>query len=129
MSATYNGVVPQPQLVFRLGSEQRMNPRIYGLYPAIVRSTEAASGQRYTTGAILINLSASGAYLLLGREVEKEAKIFVVVRLAGPLSGWGPAPRLALAGRVLRTERIRRTLWGVGMRIQRHRFLGDLSKR
>ena len=84
------------------GAEQRGKPRLYEAFPAKVRGSDK-TGQIFEVDVLLHNLSASGLYLVLPRQVELGAVLSVTIRLAGAES-LVSAARVRTRGVVVRVE-------------------------
>ena len=102
--------------------ERRSKPRVQCSYPAVLRG-HPEGGMRYEARAVLANMSACGMYLRTKRHILPCEALSVVVRLStSPLSE-ETQPRLAVTGDVVRVERKPDGTYGVGLRIQSHRYL------
>jgi hypothetical protein len=104
------------------GLERRHKPRIIEPFFTRVRGIDA-SGEAFEANTLLDNISASGLYMRLGRQVNPEVRLFVVIHFPTCLSGEGVAGRAALLGIVLRSEPRSGGLWGLAIRFTRYRFL------
>jgi len=102
--------------------ERRHKPRISEPFFTRVRGIDA-SGQAFEANTLLDNISASGLYMRLGRQVNPEARLFIVIHLSACTSGGEVAGRAALLGVVLRSEPRSGGLWGLAIRFTRYRFL------
>ncbi len=101
--------------------ERRRKPRINCQYPATVHGQDE-KGKKFEESAKLANLSATGLYLWINREVQQGQKIFVIVRLSSELIKEA-TPRIATNGIVTRTETQPGGVLGVAIKFQRYRFL------
>jgi hypothetical protein len=101
-------------------SERRRLPRLRMPFPAIIRGVDA-TGERFTTDAMVGNLSTCGLYLRLVRPVKTGARLFVVLRLT---TTWqAPALHVAMATSVLRVDTSLDGGYGVATVFTRHRVL------
>lgn len=91
-------------------------------FPATVRGTDK-SGQQFEEHAHLGNLSATGLYVWLDRQLEPGALIFLVVRLTLDAQHVEHAAGVAIKGVVLRVDMHDEGRWGYAVLFVRHRFL------
>jgi len=85
------------------GAEQRGKPRLYEAFPAKVRGSDK-TGQIFEVDVLLHNLSASGLYLVLPRQVDLGTVLSVTIRLAGAKNLVSSAARVRTRGVVVRVE-------------------------
>jgi hypothetical protein len=79
-------------------------------------------GKKYSDDGKLKNLSASGLFMLINRNVENGSKISVTVHLSDLVID-PDAPKLATKGIVVRTEPHEDGSCGVAVKFQNYRFL------
>ena len=101
--------------------ERRRKPRINCQYPATVHGQDE-KGKRFEEFAELANLSATGLFLWINRDVQQGQKIFVTVRLFSELIKEA-TPCIATNGIVTRAEPQSDGVWGIAIKFQRYRFL------
>ncbi len=101
--------------------ERRRKPRINCQYSATVHGQDA-KGKKFEDSAKLANLSATGLFMWINREVQQGQKIFVIVRLNSDLLK-DTTPRIATNGIVTRVEPQADGVMGVAIKFQRYRFL------
>jgi len=104
------------------GVERRQAPRIDLPFPATVRGLDAL-GDRFEEQVVLGSLSARGLYLRLRRPVHIGARLFIYVKLWLPEQGGRAGARVAMQGRVMRSEAGHDRRWGIAIVADRHRFL------
>jgi hypothetical protein len=102
--------------------ERRQKPRINMPFIAKVQGVDI-SGKEFGVYTLLDNISATGLYMKLSREVESGSKLFSIVRLATYWTEQEPVARIAVRGVVLRVEPEEFGLCGIALRFTRHRFL------
>jgi len=73
------------------------------------------NGQKFKEDTRIENLSVTGGYLHLSREVQQGAGLFVVIWLSGSAG-------LALRGIVQRVQALPNGKWGVSIMIKRYRL-------
>ncbi len=101
--------------------DRRIKPRIECDYPAIIEGYDT-DGTKYNDHAKLMNLSASGLFMLSSRRIESGSKLSVTVLLSN-FSENGDAPRLATNGMVVRIEPKSNGTYGVAIRFTHYRFI------
>ena len=111
------GSLPSERLV-----ERRRKPRIVEYFPVKVRGVDA-NGEAFELDATLDNLSAGGLYMKLTRRVESDKRLFIVIRLSAAFTDKVSAPRIAVRGRVVRSEQQSTGTYGLAIAFTRHRFL------
>jgi hypothetical protein len=104
------------------GVERRHKPRIGEPFFTTARGTDA-SGEAFKVNTLLDNISASGLYMRLARQVSPGARLFVVIHLSTCSPDEGFAGRAALSGIVVRSEPRSGGLWGLAVVFTRYRFL------
>ena len=104
-----------------LTADRRLKPRIECDYQAIVESTNGG-GEKYKDDGILLNLSASGLFLILDHDVLCGSRISVTIQLTD--SRINPeAPKLAINGIVVRTEPRNPGEYGIAVKFNNYRFI------
>ena len=101
--------------------ERRVKPRVSCDYPAIIEGIDV-QGQKYEDNGKLANLSASGLYMMVNREIELGTKLSVTVLLCSTVFE-KETPKLATNGIVVRTEPQTGGKYGVAIKFQHYRFL------
>jgi hypothetical protein len=101
-------------------SERRGKPRIKCAYPAVVRGC-AANGKKFEENATVINLSASGIYMLINRYVDKGQELSVKIAFPTGSLKWGTS-NLATTGVVVRIDFLENVI-GVAIKFQHYKFL------
>ena len=103
--------------------EERRQKRRFSI-PFIVKARGIDTrGQAFEMYTLLEDISASGLYLQLPRQVEPGSKLFMIVRLSTYATEESSGARIAVRGVVLRTEPRQGGLWGLALRFTSHRFL------
>jgi hypothetical protein len=100
-------------------TERRGKPRIKCAYPAIVRGC-STDGKKFEENATVLNLSASGIYLLVNRFIQKSQELSVKVAIPTGSLKWGTS-QLATTGVVVRADFLEGTM-GVAIQFHNHRF-------
>jgi len=101
--------------------DRRIKPRIECDYPAVVEGC-GADGVKYNDQARLVNLSASGLYMLTNRYIENGSKLAVTVFLSNSIDDHD-APRLVTNGVVVRSEPRANGKCGVAVLFNHYRFI------
>ncbi len=101
-------------------TERRSKPRLRCNYPATVQGTDS-SATRFKEPATLHNLSATGLYLRMKREIERGSELFICFRMS--TAAQVQAPALAIRGIVVRTEARTDGTCGLGLRLVRYHIL------
>jgi hypothetical protein len=101
-------------------TERRSKPRIHCDYPAIIRGHEK-DGRNYEESGRVINLSASGIFVLLSRSVQNGSLVSIKIALPTGNLDWGTS-RLAISGVVLRGKSYPDCLYGIAIKILHYRF-------
>jgi hypothetical protein len=101
--------------------ERRGKPRMQCAYHALVNG-HSHNGTKFEENGTVLNLSASGAYLLLNHSIEDGQDLSV--RIAFPTGSleWGSS-KLATNGIVVRTENLSEGVIGIAVMFQHYRFL------
>jgi hypothetical protein len=101
-------------------TERRSKPRINCDYPALIKGHEK-DGRNYEEHGQVINLSASGVYVLLKRYIQNGSRVSVnIVMPTGNLE-WGTS-RISMSGIVVRGKTYPDCLFGVAIRILHYHF-------
>jgi hypothetical protein len=105
-----------------LGVDRRNKLRICGRFAATVRAKDP-DGDRFEVPAVLDNISLKGLHMRLAQEVGLDSDVFVIVRLVSTDDVSAFPPRLAVQGKVLRTEPEDNGSYGVAVQVYRRRLL------
>lgn len=101
--------------------DRRVKPRIECDYLAVVEGMNG-NGYRFQANAQLVNLSATGLFMLVHRDLTYGSRITVTIHLTDPSLN-PDAPRLATNGIVVRTEPGLAGACGIAIKFQNYRFL------
>jgi hypothetical protein len=101
-------------------SERRGKPRIKCAYSALVRGC-LANGKKFEENATIINLSASGIYMLINRYINKGQELSIKIAFPTGSLKWGTS-NLATTGSVVRLDFLDNVM-GVAIKFQHYRFL------
>lgn len=102
-------------------TEKRFYERVKCEYSAIVRGS-FQDGKKFEEYAIVTNLSACGAYLLLSRNIEVGQ--ILSMKIAFPTGSLDlGSSKLAATGLVVRTEIQSESVLGIAIEFQNYRFL------
>jgi len=101
-------------------TERRGKPRIKYAYPAMVRGC-STNGKKFEENSTVLNLSASGVYLLVNRLIQKSQELSVKIAIPTGSLKWGTY-QLATTGVVVRADFPERTM-GVAIKFEQHRFI------
>jgi hypothetical protein len=101
--------------------ERRGKPRMECAYPATVRGY-SLDEKKFEENATVINLSASGIYVLLNRFINKGQDLSVKIAFPTGSLEWGSS-KMATKGVVVRTEALSEGVLGIAIKFQRRRFL------
>ena len=101
--------------------DRRVKPRISCDYPAIINGHDGV-GSKYSEHGKLINLSASGLFMMVNRDIQNGSKLSVTVNLSTSMTDKN-APKLATNGIVVRTEPLADGKCGVAIKFFHYRFL------
>jgi hypothetical protein len=102
-------------------TDRRVKPRINCDYPAVIEGTNG-SGKKFLDQAKIVNLSASGLFLLVNREITNGSKLTVTIHLSDTTDN-PDTPKLATNGTVVRSEPRTSGTCGVAIKFQNYRFL------
>ena len=101
--------------------DRRVKPRIDCDCPAIIEAYDS-DGINYSDQGKLVNLSASGLFMLVNRDIENGSKLSVTVHLSNSLIDTDE-PKLAIKGIVVRIEPQTKRTCGVAVKFHHYRFL------
>jgi PilZ domain len=101
--------------------DRRIKPRIDCDYPAIIEGHDEEGG-KYSNHATLVNLSASGLFMVAKRNIENGSKISVTVLLSSVFDV-EEAPKLVTNGLVVRTEPKSNGKCGIAVKFNHYHFL------
>jgi hypothetical protein len=104
------------------GTERRSKPRLTVPFPVVLRGIDA-SGERFDADAAVDNLSASGFYVRIGREVRPGSTLRGLIRLSTAADAITQAARVTVRGVVLRSEPQADGSSGLAVALTKHRFL------
>jgi PilZ domain len=123
LQQAHNDDVLQDSLGWNMANiaERRDKPRLDCDYPAIVKGIDQ-QGKKYKDNGKLINLSASGLYLWVNRDIENNSKLSVTVLLSNILID-KDTPKLATEGIVIRNEPQTNGTYGIALKLSHYRFL------
>ena len=100
--------------------DKRGKPRMKCAYPAMVRGL-SLDGKRFEENATVLNLSASGVYVLLNRFIQTGQDLSVKIAFPTGSLEWGSS-KLTSNGVVVRTEVLSDGVLGVAVIFQGYRF-------
>jgi len=100
-------------------SERRAKARCSQAFPTNVQGTDAA-GENFEIACAVDNISSSGVYLRLPRQVASGAQLDLVIKFE---NGQGSGARAFLRCQVLRNEPQADGRYGLAMAISYYRFL------
>jgi hypothetical protein len=101
--------------------ERRQKPRIHCTYPALVHGCNR-EGKKFEEYATVLNLSASGAYMVLNRSIIPGQDLSVKISMpTGSLESG--TFKLATAAQVVRAEPLGGIVLGIAIKFQHYRFL------
>jgi hypothetical protein len=101
--------------------ERREKPRMKCAYHAMVRGLSKI-GKKFEENATVINLSASGAYLLLNRFIDLGQDLSVKIAFPTGSLELGSS-NLSTKGIVVRKETLSEGVIGIAIQLQRYRFV------
>ena len=101
--------------------ERRIKPRVICDYPVIIQGNDS-DGNKYNENAKLANLSASGLYMKVNRNIKKGSLLSVSVFLTSALIE-KDTPRIVTNGIVVRTDPQIDGTYGVAVKFINYRFL------
>lgn len=100
--------------------ERRSKPRIKCDCNAVVRGYDH-KGKKFEEGGKVINLSRTGMYVLLSREIPDGTE--VEIRMSFPAGDIQlPTSKLRVEGTVVRGEVCSDEIYGIGVRLKKFRF-------
>ncbi len=102
-------------------SERRNKPRIDCDYPVIVEGRDSA-GNDYHENAKLVNLSASGSFMIVDSSIEYGKSLSMTIFLAN-VNDDEDIPKILTNGVVVRTEPQKDGSCGVAVKFDSYRFL------
>ena len=102
-------------------AERRGKPRMKCSYSAMVRGC-SLDGKKFEENATVLNLSTSGVYMVLNRNLENGQDLLVKIAFPTGSLEWGSS-KLASTGVVVRTEPLSEGVLGVAILLQRYRFI------
>ena len=103
----------------QLEAERRSKPRIAGSYPARVQGCDI-NGREFSVQCCVENISASGVYVKCGEDLSEGSKVSLRVYLA---VNRDTGSTVEAHGRVVRIETSSDGHHGLGIAIDRHKFL------
>jgi hypothetical protein len=102
--------------------ERRRKPRIAEPFPVQLAGRDC-QGAEFRLQTVIGNLSASGLYVEVPRELAPGARLRLVIRLIRAGQGEQEAATVAAEAVVVRRQRLDRQRWGVGMSLVRRRVI------
>ncbi|MBI5652780.1 MAG: PilZ domain-containing protein [Chloroflexi bacterium] len=101
--------------------ERRSKPRVDCAYSAIVRG-RARNQEKFQEPGRVLNLSVSGLYVHLKRSVEIGRELLIAMWFE-PTRQVAQTPTIVMRGLVVRAELLADGSYGVGLKLEHHRFL------
>jgi hypothetical protein len=101
--------------------ERRGKPRMKCAYPAMVLG-HSQDRKKWEENATVLNLSASGVYLLLNRFIQKGQDLTIKIGFPTGSLEWGSS-KLTSNGVVVRTETLSEGILGIAILFQSYRFV------
>lgn len=101
--------------------DRRLKPRVDCNYPLVVEGTNG-NGKRFQNQAQLVNLSASGLYMAVNRNIVVGTKVTVTIHLVDT-TDCPDAPKLAANGIVVRSEAHGSGGFGIAIKFHNYRFI------
>jgi hypothetical protein len=101
--------------------ERRGKPRMKCAYPAMVL-WHSQDKKKFEENGTVLNLSASGVYVMLNRKIENEQELSVKIAFPTGSLELGSS-KLNTSGVVVRTETISEGVLGIAIQLQRYRFV------
>jgi hypothetical protein len=101
--------------------ERRAKPRVNVDCATIVEGING-DGAKYNLIGRLVNLSASGLFMLVNRDIENGTKLSITVLLSDSFQNVS-APKVATSGIVVRKEPREDGTYGVAIKFHNYRFL------
>jgi len=103
-------------------TERRGKPRITCNYPVIVEGTNG-KGTKYRENARLKNLSATGQYMVLNRDVQYGHNLSTTIILTDTHIPDEDFPKLRTYGTVVRIDPLNDGSYGIAIKFKSYRFL------
>jgi hypothetical protein len=101
--------------------ERRSNPRIYVPFHATVRGVNN-EGEKFNVETVLDNISGDGLYMRMMPSVKEGTKLSLALKLYTDSDRTQEAPRVLVAGVVLRTENKAGGVCGVAVAFKQVHF-------
>ncbi len=101
-------------------AERRAKPRIDCDYQALIQGN-ISNGKGYQDTGRLVNMSASGLYLLINQQICQGSKLAVIIFLSEPTKDT-EVPMLVANGIVVRSEPKPDGLCGIAVKFHHYRF-------
>ena len=101
--------------------EKRAKPRMKCAYAALVKGS-SFDGKNFEENGTVLNLSASGAYVLLNRIIKRGQDLSIKIVLPTGSLELGSS-KIATKGTVVRTEGVSEGVLGVALNFQHYRFM------
>ena len=101
--------------------ERRLKPRIRCDCPARILGRDK-NGMKFEEDGRAVNLSRSGVYIYLNREIPNGTDLSIRLALPTGYLELGTS-KLALEGRVVRGELRSETVFGIAVEFQKYRFM------
>jgi hypothetical protein len=101
--------------------ERRGKPRMKCAYPAMVRGL-SLEGRKLEENATVLNMSASGVYVLLNRLIEIGQDLSLKIAFPTGSLEW-ESSKLTSSGVVVRTEGLSEGILGVAIKFEHYRFI------
>ena len=100
---------------------RRGKPRMKCAYPAMVRGFSNV-GKKFEDNGTVLNLSASGIYLLVNCDIQKGQDLSVKIAFPTGSLEWGSS-KLSTNGVVVRTETLSEGVLGAAINFQHSHFI------
>jgi hypothetical protein len=101
--------------------ERRLKPRFRCNYPAWIQGYDE-NGEVFEEIGKAVNLSRSGVYLLLNREIPEGMDLTIRISIPTENPKLGTS-KLAVRGKVVRGEFQSETIFGIAVKFQEYRFV------
>ena len=101
--------------------ERRLKPRFECNYPARIRGQDG-NGKLFEEIGKAVNLSRTGVYIILNREIPKGTDILIKIAMPTGLLNLG-TPKLALRGKVVRGELHAERNYEIAVKFDEYRFV------
>ncbi len=102
-------------------SERRLKPRCICNYPARLTGLDE-NRKKIEEDGRAVNLSRSGIFILLNREIPTGSPLLIRVALPTGFLNLGTS-KLALHGTVVRGSAVSESTYGIGVKIDEYRFV------